>query len=147
MSDRRRGGVVQCRTGEEGVWEFSGCLMLLHLISIHLDGFFLSFQVHVNFDAFLSHLSYHPLQLFYGSSASCLFCDEILLHGLEFGQESVPPRYQLFDQRIECVFDFRNNEIVQMELIDWFVYWLICCHLCRFVILIEIILNNTDSIL
>ena len=104
--------MVQSRTGEEGLREFSGFLVSLHLILIHLDGFFLSFQVHVIFDAFLSHMSYHPLQLFYGCSASCLFCHEILFHGLEFGQESVPLRYQLFDQRVERVFDFRSDEIV-----------------------------------
>ena len=129
------------------MWEFSGCLVLLHLIKVHLDGFLLNFQVHVHFDTFLFHLSYHPLQLCYGSYASCLFVDEILLHGLEFGQESVPPRCQLFDQTIECVCDFRSDEIVQMELIDWCVCWLVCCHLCRFGILIEIIFNNTDSVL
>ena len=79
--------MVQCLTGEEGVWEFNGCLVSLLLILVHLDDFFLSFQIHVYFYTFLSHLSNHPLQLFYGSSASCLFGDEILLHGLEFGQE------------------------------------------------------------
>ena len=73
--------------------------------------------------------------------------DEILHHGLEFGQESVPPRCQLFDQTVECVCDFRSDDIVHMELIDWCVCWQVCCHLSSFGILIEIIFNSTDTLL
>ena len=72
-----------------------------------------------------------------GSFAGSFFRDIVLFHDLESSQESVPPRYQLSYQEVKRICDVYSDTIEQLEFIGCYCCWLVCCHLCCLLVLIE----------